>query len=885
MQNIMAQDILHEELRIKLNRLASKAEERFSKLSCFNGSKWEDLSWLYNGRHNVYLLARGETNAELMLLNKVFLVSYLWDRRADHKVVSAGRVMDLSAAVKYMAAQGVVNLRGLDQSSYMTTFKYIQTRYKSPASACRSLNYFIRFIFNSSLTVSNFDLIGTQDLQEKDKYGRVALGDKLPLPELVKAIIALKWAVQDQWDGSFRAQMDMLSVLTQAFQYGLGLRIGEVLRLPKNCLVTINSELYCRVWTEKGAEPIARYVPTIWRAALCEAVLRIDAICEPYRKRALSIEDGSYAETLDYRFQGRIEAIGRHVESALDCLSKKIESNVSASERHLRLLKYLPDEELVELKNLREYLPFASNSHDSTSLLKFYKKNGFKITSKSLGKVKCVYYVRGSDVKQRLAQLIEFRRNIVLYSEFFEVLHKRPPAGSRSKDVHALKDRLQSQSLASLEAFVLTGESCLYGARIVYLSRDDAVAAIRNIVSGGYDYRAYIPILDAEELYPELFNQKTMTYIANANAAGFYSFLRVSEERINFYRPVAKSNRVKHSAVSGFLVEQASIKSAVVDAFVSVNTKVKSELIQGIKEELLADGVEIGSATFGINQKVSDYLFVVPSNLGGVYNEHIPSILGYFSVLYAIKPAKQGQSAFVRYGVVANEEIVSTFQTHKGRHWQTNSLFRAGLAASIVNKWMGRSDSQGDHYDHQTAKERAEKVGELMLSEQSRFIGDLANKVKAWTDNDIPTQNVQTFLTDMLQTVHYGPLGHCFRDINLKPCEFHLKCLTGNSGKGCREFVVDLLDPVQIKQVESERNRSEIELARLFEALNRPGIPVESVEMHIEHQMAIFRNASYILDNSEVVLNDIQVEKSKDYQPFRTDGSVPSDCVFQCGVA
>src|SRR3990167_3407952 len=112
----MAQDILHEELRIKLNRLASKAEERFSKLSCFNGSKWEDLSWLYNGRHNVYLLARGETNAELMLLNKVFLVSYLWDRRADHKVVSAGRGFGLFAVGKkigclggFLTLEGVLN--------------------------------------------------------------------------------------------------------------------------------------------------------------------------------------------------------------------------------------------------------------------------------------------------------------------------------------------------------------------------------------------------------------------------------------------------------------------------------------------------------------------------------------------------------------------------------------------------------------------------------------------------------------------------------------------------------------------------------------------------------------------------------------------------------
>ncbi|MDT4828409.1 hypothetical protein FQZ97_617930 [compost metagenome] len=55
--------------------------------------------------------------------------------------------------------------------------------------------------------------------------------------------------------------------------------------------------------------------------------------------------------------------------------------------------------------------------------------------------------------------------------------------------------------------------------------------------------------------------------------------------------------------------------------------------------------------------------------------------------------------------------------------------------------------------------------------------------------------------------------------------------------------------------------------------------------MHIEHQMTVYRNASYILDRSEVVLTDGQVEQSKDYQPFRLEGSIPNDCVFQCGAA
>jgi hypothetical protein len=885
MQNIAVKDILHEELRLKLKGLARSAEKRFSKLSCFKGANWDDSIWLYKGRHKIYLLARGELNAELMLLNKVFLVSYLWERRPESKQITAGRVIELASSLKYMAAQGVVSLRDLSQSSYMKTFGFIRSNYKSPAGSCRSLNIFINFIFESSLIVQAFDLIGTNDLQEKDQYGRVALERKLPLPELVKAIISLKWAVQEQWDGSFRAQMDMLAVLTQAFQYGLGLRIGEVLRLPKNCLLTMNGEMYCRVWTEKGADPVARYVPTIWRAALRDAVDRIDAICEPFRKRAMSIEDGTFAQSLDDRFLARVETINLSVESALTRLSQAIESNVSATESRLRVLKHLPDDELIELKRLREYLPFASTAHDSCSLFKFYTNNGFNVVSKPIGKVKCAHYVQGRDVKNRIAELIELRRGLLFYDEFFEVLHERKPEGSRSKDAYALNERLKFKIMASVEAFAFTGDSCPQGKRVVYLNCADAVAAMRIIVSGGYDFGTYIPINYAEDLYPELFNQKTMTSIAGGGLSSFYSFLRISEGRKHFYRPSAVSSGLKYRAVSGFLVEQASIKDAVVDTFVAVNTKVNSELIQEIREELLVEGVEISSAALGINQKVSDYLFVVPSNLGGVYNEQIPCILGYFSVLYAVKPARQGQSAFIRYGVTVDEEILKTFQTHKGRHWQTNSLFRAGLAASIVNKWMGRTDGQGDHYDHQTAKERAAKVSELMLSEQSRFIGDLANKVKTWSENDVPAEDLQIFLADMLQTVHYGPLGHCFRDINLKPCEFHLKCLTGNSGKGCREFIVDLSDPVQIKQIESERSRAEIELARLFEVLNRPDIPVESVEMHIEHQMTVYRNASYILDRSEVVLTDGQVEQSKDYQPFRLEGSIPNDCVFQCGAA
>lgn len=884
MQDYIVNDFLHEELRLKLKRLIGKAKSRFSKLSILKGSNWEDCGWLYKGKDKLRLHIGYGASDDLVLLNKVFIVTYLWDRRAATKTLKVGRLNELAFSLRYMAAQGSVNLSDLNQNSYIKAVGHIHSTYKSPAEPCRALNVFARFLFESGLSPQAFDLVGTASLISKDEYGRVAVQEKLPLPDLVKAIISLKWAIQDQWDGSVRAQIDFLAILTQVFQYGLGLRVGEVLRLPKDCLVDINGEMHCRVWTEKGAEPIARYVPTIWRSAIKDAVARINSICQPYRDRAESIENGSLLTQLDERFYARAESIKLEVNSVLGNLSSKVSSNVDATKSRLQLLKNVADDDRIELKRLTEFLPHASTAKGAGSLLKFYKSNGFNVISELVGSFKHAHYVLGRDLKARIKQIIDLRRNTLFYEELFEVLHGRKPSLSRSKDNFAFKGKLKFRSSPSFEHYALTGEHVLSARRAVIVDRTDAVAIVRKVAGGGYDADTYIPVLDAEKLYPEFFNQKTMTCISGEPATGFYSFLELMNKRKNFYRSSPSSSDLKYRIAFGFLIKQSSIKNAVVNSFVASNSKISSELIEEVKAEFLSEGVEISSASFGINQKVSDYLFVVPGTHGGNYNEYIPTILGYYTVLNVIKPTRLGRSAFSRYGVTYDESLVRTFQSHKGRHWQTNSLFRAGLAASIVNKWMGRTDSQGDHYDHQTPRERASKVGGLMLSEQSRFIGDLANKIKAWNAVDIPPERLQSYLNDTLQTVHYGPLGHCFRDINLKPCEFHLKCLTGNAGKGCREFVVDLSDPVQIIQIEAERDRAENELARLFEALNRPNVPTESVEMHIEHQMTVFRNASFILERSDVVLTQDQVEQSQDYQPFIREGSIPSDCMFQCGV-
>lgn len=884
----VVKNLLEEDLRLSLKKLAEEAKARFAKISYFPTSVWDDIYWVHQGNDRIYFLDDGVLSDELALLNKVFLMTYLWNSRVRNKPLGAARVKNLVAGLKLLtrANANAVGLTDINQDTYSRTLRYIEATFASGEGLCNNLNLLVKYLKANGLLSNSINVIRGSALgQRTDEHGRVALEEKLPLPELVRAIIHLKWAVEDQWDGSARAQLDMLSILTQVFQYGLGLRIGEVLRLPKDCLVEINGQLFCKVWTEKGAEPVARYIPTVWRAALQDTVDRINSICDRYRAQAEKIENGTIVEGLDSRFKNRIDTIEAELQSALDQLTVLSERNAAVAKERLTLLKLLADDELVELKRLSDYLPLASTATDTSSLVKFYKNSGFEVVSESIGTFKHKHYVRGEDVKRRLSELIEFRRGVVTFDELFVIIHGRRPKDRRVKSSHIL-GLSQSRNLSAFEWFAISGLRGNSGIASLYFNCNDAATAIANAIGGGYDYKKFLPLLDAEQLYPEFFSQKTITTIKRNSARGFFSHLRLLDEKTTFFRKTTSAKSLNYTSGHGYLLEYSSIEDAISKNFVAINTKIQAELIEEIQSEILSEGLNVSSKSFEINQKVSDYLFVVPSSLGGVYNEHIPCVLGYFAVLYSIKPAKKGRevkSAFTRYGVRVDDDVISSFQTHKGRHWQTNSLFRAGLAASIVNKWMGRTEIQGDHYDHQTARERAAKVGALMLSEQSRFIGELPEKIKHWKKHEIPIQDLEAHLSLTIQTAHYGPLGFCIRDVNLKPCEYHLKCLTGNNGLGCREFVFDLHDPTQRRNVEAERDKAENELARLFEVMNRPDVPIESVEMHIEHQMTVYRNATSIIQRSELILTKAQADQVQDFQPFRSEGSKPDDCAFQCG--
>ena len=265
---------------------------------------------------------------------------------------------------------------------------------------------------------------------------------------------------------------------------------------------------------------------------------------------------------------------------------------------------------------------------------------------------------------------------------------------------------------------------------------------------------------------------------------------------------------------------------------------------------------------------------------GGEYYDHLPQILGYFAVAYFFGGNDRQHSAFTRYGIDVDDYIAESWQSHKGRHWQTTSLFRAGLAELVVNKWMGRTTGQGENYDHNTGRERAKVVADAMIDDSERFLGEIPNKLRAWKEQEIQTSSLPEHLTSTLQSIQYSPLGYCTRALYLKPCEFNLKCLTGNEGKGCKHYIYDLHDPSHREKITAERDRSSLELSRLFEVYEKG---VEAAKMHIEHHMTILRNTTAILDNAEMILNDSQLDDIQDYMPFKKDGSFPDDCPFQCG--
>lgn len=125
-------------------------------------------------------------------------------------------------------------------------------------------------------------------------------GEKYPAG-LEDAIGALRATLKSNPELERKPNSDTLLVNAHAFSLALGLRAGELARLPIHTydFDKRSGTGIIRNWTEKGAEPLAMPIPMIWHDAIKEAYDNLVEQCDAARSRATEIETNGFKFILD----------------------------------------------------------------------------------------------------------------------------------------------------------------------------------------------------------------------------------------------------------------------------------------------------------------------------------------------------------------------------------------------------------------------------------------------------------------------------------------------------------------------------------------------------------------------------------------------------------
>jgi hypothetical protein len=543
------------------------------------------------------------------------------------------------------------------------------------------------------------------------------------------------------------------------------------------------------------------------------------------------------------------------------------------------------------LKDVQALMPekVTPKSEINSQILKSFNKWGLDFIATSISKTQNKFHIEGQKILDFIDDQINFRRNHLTDSELLLLLHGRELCREQSQDPLIVERRILRDGGIAI-AYTMKDINEFDGGRRPpsTISRNHAMEIIEHYAGSGFDTSKYIDLKSFQNLFPDFFTAVHATAISKSDELprGLQS-----TGIVRFYAKASGSAEVyRYKPVSGNLLEQESIHEFIKSEFERLNLSVEKEIYDLSKQELIdiekeegltqkeaeLNAVMISSASFKIQQKVSDFLFLraADANL-----ELIPEIMGYGAIAYSFKGNDRYAGLFERYGITEDKDLIIKFQSHKGRHWQTTSLFRSGLSAEVANAWMGRTMQQGAHYDHNTDIERAKQIQKAILDDTQRIIGPVAERVKEFRELQIPLELIEDFLEQQMHTVQHTPLGMCSRPMYLKPCDLNMKCLTGNNGKGCKHYALDISDASQIAKLQAYRDRTERELERLVKKLDEG---FAAAEMHIESQSIAFNNVNLILRGAEAIL-DKDPNSSGDYLPFKKEGGYPDDCPFQCG--
>ncbi|MBB6155150.1 hypothetical protein HDC30_002373 [Pseudomonas sp. JAI115] len=194
--------------------------------------------------------------------------------------------------------------------------------------------------------------------------------------------------------------------------------------------------------------------------------------------------------------------------------------------------------------------------------------------------------------------------------------------------------------------------------------------------------------------------------------------------------------------------------------------------------------------TNGYPNKLSDNLIVIWENHFNSVSEQgiIPRPLSRADFYNYLSSNSSKSTIFQRLDLRDRDGKTFSITPHQIRRWVTTAILRAGPSEAAVDLWMGRTPRQSRQYDYRTAKERAEYVRSLYLTNNppQDFLGKL---VIRWREEFIADDLIEAMIIEKLNILNLTPWGGCSRELYISPCDRGLMCIRGfGTDAGCKSF-------------------------------------------------------------------------------------------------
>ncbi|MFH0229293.1 hypothetical protein ACGRRZ_09590 [Vibrio diabolicus] len=249
---------------------------------------------------------------------------------------------------------------------------------------------------------------------------------------------------------------------------------------------------------------------------------------------------------------------------------------------------------------------------------------------------------------------------------------------------------------------------------------------------------------------------------------------------------------------------------------------------------------EIVSTSYTIDMPFSEFLFIAKNDTfdaGTKSHGLIPCPLTYRAYTRWINNDEKGsrhKTIFENYDIKDENGDVVSLNSHQIRHWVTTALIRAGKNESAIDLWMGRTPGQTRHYDHRTAKERAEAMRKRYMSENPPD-DVLGRRIKRMRNNNVSLDEIETALNHTMSAVHYTPWGTCDRDLDVSPCQKGMMCLRGNDGETCNHFGIDPTDKEALVNIHNTKVHYENQLSALLPNYDELSLKLNNQEPLDQH--------------------------------------------------